>query len=407
MAGAIAGCTPGEADELRRAIGWLSQIHIDRLRERLINGMLNIWLSLPFAERIFRMIQGFGGYGFPESHAASFALIGYASCYLKRFHPAAFVAALLNSQPMGFYSPHTLVGDAERHGVEFRPPDVNISGWDARLEAGDEEHHRAWWKQAEHKAKHYCPWADYMKDDLQYGMAVQPGVRLGFRSITGLGQGVAERIVAEREHRPFRGIADVIARAEIPKDIAARLAAADAFASFGVDRREAMWRVLDRRTPLFAGVDTPDESNALPAMTATDAMRADYGSMGLSVGLHPVALIREQLKLRSIRSYLDLEKIPHGSRVRVGGLAVTRQRPGTASGVVFMTLEDEFGHMNLVVFTPVYEKYKRVIRGTALLLAEGEVQRTGRVINVIVKRFAPLGGEEYADPEVSVSRNFF
>lgn len=408
MAVAVAGFTPGEADELRRAIGWSSQIHIDRLRDRLIDGMLRYGLAPEYAERVFRMIQGFGGYGFPESHAASFGLIGYASCYLKRYHPAALVAALLNSQPMGFYAPHTLVADAQRHGVQVKAPCVTVSGWDASLEPGDLRHAEAWWGQTQSKHQAHTPWADQQKRRLRYGLAVQPTVRLGFRELLGMSEPYAERIVQARSERPFSGVADLVARAELPRDMAARLAAAGCMRAFGGSRREALWTVmgLPGNQPLFSGLDPSggDRDSGIPEMSAAESMQADYMTLGLSVKTHPMRLVRPLMKARRILGYLDLERVPHGTRVRVGGMVVTRQRPGTASGVIFMTLEDEDGHMNLVVFTPVYERFRQVVRGEVMLVAEGAVQRTGRVLNVIVDRFTPLAASE---PGVSVSRNFF
>lgn len=409
MAVAIAGFTPGEADELRRAIGWSSQVHIDRLRDRLIAGMLKNGLEQAYADRVFRMIQGFGGYGFPESHAASFALIGYASCYLKRYHPAAFVASLLNSQPMGFYAPHTLVADAQRHGVEARAPDIATSRWDSSLEPSPEALTEKWWRESKHAIKKHTPYADRLAGRATYGLPIQPAVRLGFRELYGMSEAHADRIVDARESRPFESVEDVVLRADLPRDVAARLAASGALDSLGVSRREALWRVtsMDRRSPLFFGVPLPDDTKSgakLPSMSPTEKMRADYATVGLSVHTHPMQLVRDEMKRRRVLGFLELERAPHGRRVRVGGMAVTRQRPGTASGVIFMTLEDEDGHMNLVVFSHVYERYRNVARDEVMLIADGEVQRTGRVVNLIVDHFAPLAVPQ---PGVSVARNFF
>ncbi|MEQ9498278.1 MAG: error-prone DNA polymerase [Deltaproteobacteria bacterium] len=409
MAVAIAGFTPGEADELRRAIGWSSQVHIDRLRDRLIAGMLGNGLEQEYAERVFRMIQGFGGYGFPESHAASFALIGYASCYLKRYHPAAFVAALLNSQPMGFYAPHTLVADAQRHGVEHRAPTISMSHWDSTLEPSTEAHQERWWRESKHQIKKHTPWADHLEGRPTYGLPVQPAVRLGFREVYGMSEPIAERIVDARESRPFESVEDLVLRADLPRDVAARLAASGALDELGLSRREALWRVtsMDRRSPLLFGVPLPDETESatkLPKMSPTEKMRADYATVGLSVNTHPMQLVRDEMKRRKVLGFLELERAPHGRRVRVGGMAVTRQRPGTASGVIFMTLEDEDGHMNLVIFSHVYARYRNVARDEVMLIADGEVQRTGRVVNLIVDHFAPLAVPQ---PGVAVARNFF
>jgi error-prone DNA polymerase len=336
--------------------------------------MLKNGLDLAYAERIFHMIQGFGGYGFPESHAASFALIGYASCYLKRYHPAAFLAGLLNSQPMGFYGTSTLVADAQRHGVEVRPPCILKSAWDSLLEGR--------------------------------GRAV----RIGFREIHGMSEAQADRIVRVRSEAPLSSLADIVARAELPRDVTMRLAAAGAFAPLGLSRREALWKAmaLDRESPLFEGIDLPDEpgiSERLPKMDLVDEMRADYEVTGLTVGPHPMALVRELMERKQILGFKEIQTTPHGARVRTGGMVVTRQRPGTASGVVFITLEDEDGHINLVVFSHVYDRYRELARDGTMLIAEGKLERTGKVINVVVDRFERL--DDAPEPGVPVSRNFF
>ena len=410
MAVAVAGFTPGESDSLRRAIGWQSQIHIDKLRERLVTGMLKNGLSHDYAERIFRMIQGFGGYGFPESHAASFALIGYASCYLKRYHPAALLVGLLNSQPMGFYSPHVLVSDALRHGVEVRAPCVIKSRWVSTTEPGDGAFTAGWWQTSRHDCRIHCPWADYTKDEHRYGLPVQPAVRLGLKLVNGLRQDEAERIEAARGDQPFTSIADVVFRAELSRASAARLAAAGAFDDLEPSRRAALWRVmaLDFRSPLFAHVELPDDEGVeqgLVPMSPVEQMRADYALTGLSAQVHPVSLVRADLRRQGILGSIDIRRARHGQRVRVGGMVTTRQRPGTASGVIFMTLEDEDGPMNLVVYSHVYDRQRTLARDTTMLVAYGEVQRTHeKVINVIVQRFTPL---LIPEPPVHVSRDFF
>ena len=409
MAVAIAGFTPGESDQLRRAIGWQSQLHIDKLRDRLVSGMLSNGLSQDFAERIFRMIQGFGGYGFPESHAASFALIGYASCYLKRYHPAALLVGLLNSQPMGFYSPQVLVADAIRHGVEVRAPCVAHSDWDTSTEPGSEGFTAGWWHASEHDCRIHSPWADAINGVHRYGLPVQPVVRLGLRMVNGLRQDEADRIGAARAERAFTSIADAVMRAELSKTSAARLAAAGAFSTLEPSRRAALWRVmaLDLRSPLFGHLELADEGveQTLIPMSAVEQMRADYALTGLSAELHPVALVRSDLRRQGIWGSLDLRRARHGQMVRVGGMVTTRQRPGTASGVIFITLEDENGPMNLVVYSQVYDRQRTLARDTTMLVAHGEVQRTHeKVINIIVRRFAPL---MIPEPPVPVSRDFF
>ncbi|MCK6549206.1 error-prone DNA polymerase [Myxococcota bacterium] len=411
MAVAVANFTPGEADELRRAIGWQSEVQISKLRDRLIKGMLDNGLELEYAERIFRMIQGFGGYGFPESHAASFALIGYASCYLKRYHPAAFLAGLLNSQPMGFYSAATLVADAQRHGIEIRSPCVANSRWDSTIERPDEVLAETWWTTgARTKEKAHTPWADHVERGQSYGVKVQPAVRIGLREVFGMNEAQARRIIAARSEAPLTTIADLVVRAELPRDVAARLASAGAFSCFGLSRREALWRVmaLDRKSPLFERIelpDAPDIAERIPKMSEIEEMRADYGTTGMTVASHPMALVRELMRAQKIMGYDEVQVAPHGRRVRVGGMVVTRQRPGTASGVVFITLEDESGHVNLVVFSHVYERYRDLARDGIMLIAEGKLERTGKVINIVVDHFERL---DFApEPGVGVSRNFF
>ena len=408
MAVAVAGFTPGESDQLRRAIGWQSQIHIDKLRDRLVTGMLKNGLTPEYAERIFRMIQGFGGYGFPESHAASFALIGYASCYLKRYHPAAFLVGLLNSQPMGFYAPHVLVADGQRHGVEVRSPCVMSSQWGSTPEEGDEAFHEHWWRTSTHDCRVHCPWADQIDGRLRYGLPVQPAVRLGLSTISGLRQDEAERVVAARAEQPFTSIVDAVYRADLAKTSAARLAAAGAFSALEPSRRAALWRVmsLDLRSPLFAHLEPAEEveQDWVP-MSAVEQMRADFALTGLSAVRHPVSLVRTDLRQQGILGSMDLKRARHGQRVRVGGMVTTRQRPGTASGVIFMTLEDEDGPMNLVVYSHVYDRQRLLARDSTMLVAHGEVQRTHeKVINIVVQRFAPL---VIPEPPVHVSRDFF
>jgi error-prone DNA polymerase len=407
MAIAVAGFTPGESDELRRAIGWQSQVEIARLHDRLIKGMLANGLSLDYSERIFRMIEGFGNYGFPESHAASFALIGYASSYLKRYHPAAFLAALLNSQPMGFYSTSSLVSDAQRHGAEVRSPCVKHSEWDNALEKADEAHQNLWWSSSDYREKQHTPRADWEHRHISHGIRVQPAVRLGFREIQGMSEVHAKRIAEVRRERKLTTIADLIARAELPREVAARLAASGAFGCFGLSRREALWKVMafDRGSPLLRHVELRDDRASLPKMTDVEEMRADFETTGLSVQAHPMALVRDLMRKKRIAGFREVQATPSGSWIRVGGMVVTRQRPGTASGVVFITLEDEDGHINLVVFAHIYDKFRDLARDGVMLIAEGKVERTGKVINVIVEKFDNL--DDAPSPGVGVSRNFF
>jgi error-prone DNA polymerase len=374
----VAGFSGGEADQLRRAIGWNSKTHIDRMKQRLVDGMLKNGVSQEYAERVFRMVQGFGNYGFPESHAASFALLAYASCYLKRHHPAAFLAGLLNSQPMGFYAPNTLVQDALRHGVEARPISIVRSGWDATLEEGD--------ARAQKPISTHAP------------RTLQPAVRLGLRQVRGMSEAIAERILKARTEAPFSSVADLVARAQIPRNIAQNLATSGALAELEPEvpldreRREALWKVaaLPEASSMFSGIDLPGGESGLPPMSEEEILAADYHSTGLSARTHPMALLREEMRAQGIASFEDLQTWPDHERIRVAGLATTRQRPGTASGVVFITLEDEFGHMNLVIFAHVFERFRALAKDSDLLVAVGRVERTQKVINVIVERLEPL-----------------
>jgi error-prone DNA polymerase len=412
MAVQVAGFTPGEADQLRRAIGWNSQRHIDEMRERIVAGMLGNGLDREFAERIFRMIQGFGGYGFPESHAASFALIGYASCYLKRYHPAAFLCALLNSQPMGFYSPHTLLEDGKRHGLQLLPPSVVYSGFESHLEPGSRTHHEGWWKDGEamprpSPERRHTPWADAARGvGPRYGQPVQPAIRLGLQEVAKMSEPAAQRIVEARRQRPFASVADVVVRADLPRDVAMFLAAAGAFGDLGRSRREALWDAMavDKGAPLFAAQPSAERVEGLRPMTEVERMKADYGAMGLSTRVHPMALLRGDMERRRIGGTTEVETAPDGQAIRVGGLVTIRQRPGTAKGVVFMTLEDENGQMNLVVFPQVYERHRAVAKDAILLVARGRIQRRHRVTNVIVEGFEPMPGPR---PPGSLSRDFF
>ncbi len=401
----VAGFSPGEADHLRRAIGWNSQLHIDKMRDRIIDGMLENGMERDFAERIFKMIQGFGGYGFPESHAASFALIGYASCYLKRYHPAAFLAALINSQPMGFYGVHTLIEDGRRHGLEVRPPCVVNSEAETTLEVPDDERIPPWYDESPHREKRHTPWADHVEGRKSFGRPVQPAVRIGLDQVGQLSEPVAKRIVLARTERPFESVTDVLHRADVPLDAAVQLAAADAFSGLGCDRRQALWQVLgfDRGAPLLRTVSTPLPARGLSTMDPVEEMQADFRSLGLSTRVHPVALLREDLKRQGIMGYRQVEATTPGRRVKVGGLVTVRQRPGTAKGVIFMTLEDEDGQMNLVVFSHVWERHRSWVRDAVLLAAVGKLERRHQVSNVIVDRFEPLAGPTPG----AVSRNFF
>ena len=364
-----AGFTPGEADELRRVMTHKrSHERMEAMKSRLVAGMAERDIPRADAEEIFRQLLGFAGYGFPESHAASFALLVYASAWLKRYHPAAFACALLDSQPMGFYAPHTLVEDAKRHGVEVRGVDVTRSNWECTLE-GEEP-----------------------------GCSARPGerpaLRVGLGVVRGLPRGLGESIAAARRERPFATIADLARRGGLSTAWLERLALAGALRGLEVQRRRALWGALAAgpaaEGDLFAGVTTAEPPAALPEASVADEVAADYAATGLSERAHPMALLRPALAARRVRTARELLRMRDHAPVEVAGLVIVRQRPQTASGIVFMSLEDETGISNLVVMPDVYEQFRPFVRGAPFLLAQGRVERSGEVVNVRVRSLAPL-----------------
>ena len=350
-----AGFTPLEADKLRRAMATFRNAGtLDAFREKLVGGMIDNGYDREFAERCFRQIEGFGEYGFPESHAASFALLVYASAWLKKHYPDTFAAAILNSQPMGFYRPAQLVRDARAHGVEVHPVDVNRSLWDNALERN--------------------------------GNAC--ALRLGLRQVRGFSQEHATVLAREAAIRPFASPADLQRRTGLPAPALERLAHADAFGSMGIGRRQGLWAAAaPAPLPLFRS-DEARQIPKLPSMAEGEAVARDYEFLGLSLKTHPLALLRAELgdALPAER----LAEMKNGARVAVAGLALMRQRPGTASGVVFMTIEDETGVANLVVWPKIFEKYRRVAMGARLIRTSGRLQREGIVIHVVADRMEDL-----------------
>jgi len=362
MAVAVGGFTPGQADRLRRAMGaWRKRGRLDVLARRLVKGMIERGIAPDYAEAIFKQILGFGEYGFPESHAASFALLVYVSGWLKRHHPAAFAAGLINSQPMGFYSPRAIVADARRHGVEARPVCVQQSCWDCTLERRSDG---------------------------------EAALRLGLRLVQGFGEEDARRVEQARAEAPFSDLADFTRRTGLDRGKLQSLADAGAFRSFGLDRRRAVWELQGLWTlPLFAGLRRREPEPVLPEETPMDGLRADYRATGLSVAHHPVEFFRESLAKRGAREIRALADLPTGRRVSIGGLVSNRQRPGTANGVVFMTLEDETGMANLVVWPRTWAAQRKIARNTSLLGVDGRLQRQGNAISVLVERFWPIEEE--------------
>jgi error-prone DNA polymerase len=384
-----AGFTADEADQLRRAMAaWRKNGMINQFYPKIINGMLANGYARDFAERVFEQIQGFGEYGFPESHAASFALLVYASAWIKRHHPAVFACALLNSQPMGFYAPAQIVRDAIDHGVEVRPVDVNHSEWDCTLENssgmgvppmhGRDGH-------ATENGKH------------TWGIG-GPALRLGFRQITGMRQEHAQRLVAARcRHSRFTSIEEFHQVTGLPVTTVKRLAEADAFGSIGDSRRPAVWNTLplrDADAPLFDfHLPTPHSPPpTLPEMPIGQEVMTDYATLRLSLKKHPVAIVRPSLDERKILTAAQINQTPHGRWVKVAGLVLIRQRPGTASGIVFETLEDETGIVNLIVRPDIYERYRPAARHAALLQCDGYLERQGKVVHIMAKRLFDLSG---------------
>lgn len=394
-----AGFTAGEAEMLRRAItAWKSRDSIERYMVRFINGMIDRGYGRKFAEQCFERLKGFSEYGFPESHAASFALLVYASAWIKCYHPAAFAAALINSQPMGFYAPAQLIHDAKAHGVETRPLDVNLGEWDCTLE----EHGRV--------------------------------IRLGMRLVKGLREADARAITAAvRRRGPFRRVVDLWRASDVPAASLKILAMADAFGSMGLDRQHALWEVQGlqgRPLPLFDRLeeleDSPvlnsddrrgpvedDEQDAcavhvdLPPVSTFHEVGRDYERVGLSLKAHPLSFIRDGLARRRVvtaASVKDQAQTPHGRNAAVAGLVLFRQRPATANGVLFMTLEDETGRSDLIIRPEVYERFREAAYFGQVVLARGRVERQGSVVHVLVRELEDIGGMMVLLP--SMSRDF-
>jgi error-prone DNA polymerase len=355
--------TPGEADQLRRSMAaWKRHGGLEPHRERLAEGMERNGYTAEFAAQIFEQIKGFGNYGFPESHAASFALLTYASSWLKCHEPAAFACALINSWPMGFYSPDQILQDARRHQLQIRPVDVRASDWDCSLEP-------------------------------QEGR--QPAIRMGLRLIKGFREDDARRIEAARRQRAFTDVADLGERAQLDARAQAQLADAGALRGLAGDRHRARWEVagVEKQLGLFAGLPSQEEPSVnLPKPSLGEDLFADYATLGTTLGPHPLALLRPELRARRCRSSRELQEVEHGRNVSVAGLVTGRQRPGTASGVTFVTLEDEFGNLNVVVWRDLAERQRKVLVGSQLLRVDGRWESVGEVRHLIAGRLSDLTG---------------
>jgi len=427
-----AGFTPGEADQLRRAMGaWRRPGLIDQFRRKLIDGMTARGFSMEYAEAVFGQIRGFGDYGFPESHAASFALLVYVSAWLKYHYPAAFTAALLNSQPMGFYAPAQLVRNAREHGVEVLPVDVNRSGWECTLEES--------WQLSvvSCQLKPLRPAANCQLPTDNYSL------RLGFNMLHGFSAAHAERIVAGRGERPFVSMDDVARRTGLSRAVLSRLAKAGAFGALGLNRRESLWDALgqdqielplfdrpDRRLSLCessaensvgaafgdsvgAAVQLPPQPKsslppqreiALPPMSPAEEVLADYRTVGLSLRGHPLGFLRADLERRGVAPAAALRTWPTNRPVSVAGIVLVRQRPGTAKGITFVTLEDETTTANLIVRPHVWKRYRTAALSATVMLATGQLQRQGEVIHVLCTRLEDLS--EWMQGLAGQSRDF-
>jgi error-prone DNA polymerase len=360
-----ANFTANEADALRRSMAtFKSTGKVETFEPRFIDGMVANGYSRDFAQRCFNQIKGFGNYGFPESHAASFALLVYVSAWIKYHYPDIFAAALLNSQPMGFYAPAQIVGDASKHGIEIRPIDINHSFWDNSLEPTGNRH----------------------------------ALRLGFRQAKGLAEAEIEKLVTARGSG-YRSVADLGRRAGLPNTILTRLAEADAFRSLDLDRRQALWAVLpleEKPLPLFADADLLpiDDQVDLPLMPISQQVIEDYRALSLSLKQHPVAFLRSKLAGRGIVETEKLATAPANKPIMVAGLVLVRQRPGSASGVVFVTLEDDYGIANLVVWPKTFEQYRGIVMGAKMIACRGKLQREGKaphqVIHVVADQLYDL-----------------
>jgi error-prone DNA polymerase len=433
LAVVAAGFTPGEADALRRAMGaWRRPGIIEQFRQKLIEGMLARGLSQQFAEQVFNQIRGFGEYGFPESHAASFALLVYVSAWLKCHYPDAFCAALLNSQPMGFYAPAQLVRNARDHGVEVLGVDVNCSGWDCDLQMMNDECGMMNEEQAEsialvptvlggngpcaaprrelptdldpHRgaARTAFPrgaWEREMSSPIIHRSSFiihHLPLRLGLRQIVGLGEADGRAIEAARRWGPFLSITDFAQRTGLAPGVISRLAAADAFGSLALDRRGALWQALaveppSHDLPLLKSLPPEDDPLVpLPQMPPQDEVFADYRTTSLSLREHPIAFHREWLTSQQILPAGELVNTANGRMVRVAGLVLVRQRPGTAKGITFVTIEDETGAANLIVRPDVWQKFYRAARTASALVAHGRLQHQHDVIHVLVTKLEDL-----------------
>lgn len=376
-----AGFTPGEADKLRRAMATFRRTgQVSSFQKRMIEGMVTNGYDPEFAARCFSQIEGFGEYGFPESHAASFALLVYVSCWFKAFYPDVFCAAILNSQPMGFYAPAQLVRDARDHGVDIRPVDINHSTWDCLLE-GEE-------------ADDFDPARIASRHRSMAGVIrSNKAVRIGFRQIKGIPKEAMDILVARRG-AGYDSVRDLWLRTRLARPVIEKLADADCFSSLGLSRREALWaaQALDGEAavevlPLFEAAPQENLQHEaemiLPRMLPGEEVLSDYRSLTFSLKAHPVSFLRQAMQRAGLKSATDLEGLSHGAKVEIAGLVLVRQRPGSAKGVIFMTLEDETGTANVIVWPKVFERYRPIVMGARLVALRGRLQKAHGIIHVV------------------------
>jgi error-prone DNA polymerase len=352
-----AGFTASEADQLRRSMATFKMTGgVSRFHTQLIEGMVARGYRREFAERTFKQIEGFGSYGFPESHAASFALIAYASSWMKCHHPDVFACALLNAQPMGFYAPAQIVRDARQHGVPIRPVSVNHSRWDCTLEPAGRYH----------------------------------AIRLGLRMVKGLANQDAGQVILCRNDVAYGSVGDLHDRTRLSVSALERLAEADAFGCLGMDRRQALWQVralAPADLPLFEGRESfAEPATALVKLKPGREVVEDYRSTGLTLRRHPVSFLRADLAAQGAVRAAELAQIRDGKRLCVAGIVLVRQKPGSAKGVMFMTIEDETGHANVIIWPSVFEAQRRLILSASMIACHGKLQREGSVIHVIADR---------------------
>ncbi|WP_250030455.1 error-prone DNA polymerase [Paractinoplanes maris] len=385
----VAGFEPAEADQLRRAMGSKRSVEkMEKIKSRLYAGMAANGIAGELADELFVKLSAFANYGFPESHSMSFAYLVYASAWLKRYHPAAFCAALLNAQPMGFYSPQSLVDDARRHGVEVRRPDINLSDARATLESTPQTR----WGALPGEPPH------------AWGLG-GPAVRQGLASIRTLGEDLAERIEQERRaHGPYRGMTDLSRRTGCSTTHLEALATADAFAGFGLTRREALWAAgaaAQDRPDRLPGTVTGTDAPMLPGMSAVDELVADVWATGLSPETHPAQFLRADLDKVGALPIARVGRVDAGTRIRVGGIVTHRQRPATAGGVTFVNLEDETGMLNVTCSPGLWQRYRRVARTSSALIVRGRLEKSEGVLNLVADRLEAL-----TPPVTPASRDF-